>query len=406
MGSCCNDPDLAIDGGLPVRADPMPDRKALGIHEKEKIFEVLNYYDSLGLDPGYQGVFEKEYCERFCEILNGGFADAVSTGTASIFIALKALELSEGDEVLVSPITDPGTLNAVVLAGLRPKLVDAHARSFNTSPFEIESRLSRNTKALVLVHSIGQALDMPAIMNIAENNGLLVLEDCSQAHGASTEERKLVGSYGDIAAFSTMYRKASITGACGGVVYTRDLEMYRRVLAHADRGKPQWRDDFDDRNPGQFLFPALNFHSNEISCGIGIASILRLRDSINKRLSFVKYLAEEIQDRSDICTPHEVTDRDSPFIFPVFVDHSKIKVTKTQFALALQAEGIPLNPNYNYLVADWPYIQPYLVDKYETPRARKYLSGCFCLYLNENYGEKEVHDIVSAVVKVERRYRL
>jgi len=75
-------------------------------------------------------------------------------------------------------------------------------------------------------------------------------------------------------AFSSMYSKAHMTGPSGGVVYCRDLELFRKALAHSDRGKPRWREDFSDRDPSTYLFPALNHHTDEISCAIGVASLV------------------------------------------------------------------------------------------------------------------------------------
>src|SRR5262249_60313236 len=88
-------------------------------------------------------------------------------------------------------------------------------------------------------------------------------EDCSGAFCAR-HKAKPVGTFGDIAAFSTMYRKAHMTGPSGGLVYSTNLDIFRSALTHSDRGKPRWRDDFDDRNPSTYLAPALNHHTDEI----------------------------------------------------------------------------------------------------------------------------------------------
>ncbi len=367
------------------------------------IEEVLSYYRKLGLDPGYQGYFEQKYCGAFSEFQGGGFADAVATGTAALFVALAALDLPHGSEVLVSPITDPGTLSAVILNGLKPRLMDSLPDSFNIGPSQFEAAITAQCRAAVIVHAAGRAVEMPGIMEVAGRHGIRVLEDCSQAHGAAWDNRA-VGTFGDIAAFSTMYRKAHITGASGGVVYTRNQDLYHAALAHADRGKPSWRDDFDDRNPNQYLFPALNLHSDEISCAIGIQSLARLPETISKRRAFVRQVAGLIENRSQICRPYGYRAGDSPFIHPIFVNRDAISCSVTEFALALREEGIGLNPHYEYLVVNWPFLKPYLAADTDTPNARNVLDGCFALYLNENYGEQEAQDIADAIAKVEACY--
>ncbi len=395
--------DLAINGGVPVRTEPMPPRFALGPDEEGMISDVLAYYRERQVDPGYQGHFEERYCQGFAGSLGGGYADAVATGTAAVFIAVAALNLPKGSEVLVSPITDPGTLSAITMNGLIPRLVDATPGTFNVGAEQIKQRLTSKTTALVLVHSFGQAVNMDEVMPVIEDAGIKLIEDCSQSHGAKWQG-KPVGTFGDIAAFSTMYRKAHITGASGGIVFTKDLELYRFALAHADRGKTPWIEGFDERNPDQFLFSALNLHTDEISCAIGISSLKRLTDIILKRSKFVANVAREISSKSDVCKGHTYMSGDSPFVYPIWVDEDKISCTKKEFAEAVRDEGIGLNPHYEYLVANWGYLKPFCSDDFSTPNARESLDTSFCLYLNENYGPDEAIDVAMAVEKVEKAF--
>jgi perosamine synthetase len=392
---------LAINGGLPVRNQPMPPRLALGIAEEAMIARCLDYYRSKQIDPGYQGHFEELYCHDFEAYQGGGgHADAVATGTAALFVAIAALSLPKGSHVLVSPITDPGTLSAIILNGLVPKLMDSMAGNYNVGPEQFLERIGPNVKAAVIVHSVGQAAPVDLIVENARLHGIKVIEDCSQAHGATLNGIK-VGNFGDIAAFSTMYRKAHMTGATGGVVYTRDKELFRMALAHADRGKPRWLEDFDDRDPSVYLFPALNLHTDEISCAIGIASLARLPESIASRLAFVRGLEKEIEAFASVCSAYKSTEGDSPFIYPLIVDQKKINCDKTEFAKAILAEGIGLNLHYKYLVQDWSWVRQHLVDDFETVNARSIRDKSFCLYLNERYGLKEISDVVKAIKKVE-----
>lgn len=395
---------LAIEGGAPVRAEPMPPRFSYGPAERRMIDEVLDFYQARGEDPGYQGPFEDRYCRQFAERLGGGYADAVATGTASVYIALAALELPKGSDVLLSPITDPGSVSAIIMNGLKPRMIDSRPGTFNTGKDEVVARISENTSALVLVHNAGKPVpDTAEIVAACHARGVKVVEDCSQAHGASIDGTQ-VGAFGDIAAFSTMYRKNSITGSSGGVVYTRDKALFDNAMAHADRGKPRHREGFDDRNPNQFLFPAMNFHTDEISCAVGIASFGRLDETIEKRLAYARGVQEGLRDGSNVCRMETWGTGDSPFILPVHVAVDAISCPKQAFAEATRAEGIGLNPHYQYLVAEWPWVQPYLSDDFPCPVAREVRDSSFALYVNENYGPAEVEDTVRAIAKVERRF--
>ena len=394
---------LAIEGGEPVRKRPMPARVALGDAETAAISEVLAYYREKELDPGYEGPFEKRYTDAFVKFMGGGYADAVATGTASLYIAVAALQLPPGSEVIVSPITDPGCLASIVLNGLVPRLADSEPGTFNMGTEQFVARLTPKVRAVMLVHSMGRAADVEQIVKEAHARDILVIEDCSQSQGARVKGRP-VGNYGDIAAFSTMYRKAHMTGASGGVVFSRNIDLYQKALAYADRGKPRWRSDFDDRNPNQFLFPALNLHTDEISCAVGVSSLSRLQETILRRLAFLAELTGRLKDRATVCTPYGYTPNDSPFVYPILVDCDRITCSKQEFAKAVLAEGIGLNPHYQYLVADWPYLKPYLADDFDTSNARSMRDRSFMLYLNENYGVSEASDCAKAIVRVEKHY--
>src|SRR5260370_1768727 len=129
-----NTASLAVQGGEPGGKTPMPPRIALGEDERRMVLEVLDHYAERKVDPGYQGTFEKIYTDAFVEMMGGGYADAVATGTAALYVAIAALDLPKGSEVIVSPITDPGTLSSVVLNGLKPRLMDSNPDTYNVSP--------------------------------------------------------------------------------------------------------------------------------------------------------------------------------------------------------------------------------------------------------------------------------
>lgn len=396
-----NDSKLAIEGGQKIRLHPMPSRLAFGKAELAMLEEAIHFYQNQGADPGYQGPYEQRYCEDFVSSMGGGYADAVATGSGAVFLAVAALALPEGSEVIVSPITDPGTLSAITMNGLKPRLADARPDDYNMGVEQVLARLSPNVSAILVVHSAGQATDIDRIVEEAKKRNIRVIEDCSQSHGARLNGRP-VGTFGDIAAFSTMYRKIHMTGGSGGVVYSRNIDIFRQALAHADRGKPRWAEGFDDRNPETFLYPAMNWNTDELSCAIGIASLRRLRDTIDRRLAFVSELASLMGKMDTMFSLLPWSADNSPFILPVFIDINRSSRTKQATAEALRAEGIDLNPHYRYVVSEWTWLKPYLADDFATPEAVSSRNRSFCLYLNENYGAEEAADVAAAMLKVQR----
>lgn len=395
---------LAVNGGPPTRTTPMPPRFAFVSEDGMGVLdELLEHYRERRQDFGYQDTFEARYTDAFVRALGvPGYADAVSTGTAALFVALAAMQLPRGSRVLISPITDPGTVSAVILNGLVPALMDSAPGTPNSGPEEFGARLE-GASAVVLVHAAGKAADAAAIAALARERDVLLLEDCSQAHGARTEGRQ-VGTFGELAAFSTMYRKAHATGGSGGVVFTQSEDRFHLVRAHADRGKPSWRPDFDEKDPATFLFPALNFNLDELSCAIGLRSLDRLQTTIARRVAFLEQLRDGIAEASHVCVGSEVSSDDSPFYYPIHVDTARIACSKTEFARAVRAEGIDLNPDYRYVVGEWPWAQEHLADAFATPNAQEWRSTHFNILFNENYGEQEANDIVAAILKVERAF--
>jgi dTDP-4-amino-4,6-dideoxygalactose transaminase len=395
---------LAIHGGARTREAPMPPRRAFGPEELSAVQRVFARSLEFGQDFGYQGQAEAEYTSAFVDYLGaGGFADAICSGTAGLYVTLAALALPKGSHVLLSPVTDPGTVNAVLLNGLVPVLVDAEPGSYNIGREQLEARVTTEAVALLVVHVNGTPAPMDGLMEVARRRGLRVVEDCSQAHGASLDGRK-VGTFGDVAVFSTMYSKNHATGGCGGVVFTRDEGLYRLVRAHADRGKPFWEPGFSDRDPGTYLFPALNLNQDELSCAIGLSSLSRLDDVRSRRVAFLQKLRAALLQRSRACLPAAVPDTLSPFFHVIQVESTLLTCSKVDFARALQAEGIPVRPHYPQVVSEWAYLKPHLHDAFPCPNAVAYRDSVFHLLFNENYGDEELADIVAAIEKLERVY--
>lgn len=394
---------LAINGGQPVRTKPMPPRLAFGKDEQASVIEVMEYYSSRQQDPPYNGIFEKKFCDEFAEFQGGGYADAVASGTISVFIALAALQLPAKSEVIISPVTDTGPLHCITMLGLTPVVADSTQGSYNMGVDQFLQRITSKTSAVLVVHCAGEPLEIDSITEEAHKRGIRVVEDCSQAPGALWKGER-VGTFGDIAAFSTMYRKTLTAGATGGLVYSKDLDLFHFAHAYADRGRPTWNDDYNPRKAGDTLALSLNFHTDELSCAIGLASLNRLQESIDKRVTFLSKFVEQLEVKSKVCQPYAFTKDFSPFFFPVFVDEQKISCSKIQFAEALLAEGIDLSPHYGCVISSWNYAQKFLSDNFVCKNALNTRTQSFNLFLNENYGDREVLDIVNAIVKVEKYY--
>ncbi len=174
--------------------------------------------------------FEKDFSE-YCQCQYGV---TTSNGTVALHLALVALGIDSGDEVIVPDITFAATINAVLYTGAKPVIVDIEKDGWCISPEEIEKAITPKTKAIIPVHIYGQPCDMEKINAIAKKRGLYVIEDCAEAHGAEFDGKR-VGSMGDIGCFSFFGNKVITTGE-GGCCVTNNKELYDRMRLLRDHG--------------------------------------------------------------------------------------------------------------------------------------------------------------------------
>ena len=177
-------------------------------------------------------VFEKE----FASFADSEYAIAVANGTVAIDLALKALNIGDGDEVVVTSRTFIASVSAIVNAGAKPVFADVDIDSQNITPQTIEEVLTSRTKAIICVHVAGWPCEMDEIMSLAEKRKLKVIEDCAQAHGATYKGRS-VGSFGHVSAWSFCQDKIMTTGGEGGMVTTNDAKLWNHMWSYKDHGK-------------------------------------------------------------------------------------------------------------------------------------------------------------------------
>jgi len=407
---------LAIDGGEKTRTTPFPKRSLFGAEEKQAAVALFDQSIESGNAFGYGGPEEQAYEQEFAEYFGGGYADLVNSGTAAIFVALGALELEPAGEVVIPPVTDPGGAMPPALLNLVPVVADAQPGSFNAGPEQIEAVLTPHTRAILIAHIAGEPADMDPIMEIARSRNLPVVEDCAQSHGARYKGR-LVGTIGEIGAFSTMSGKHHATGAQGGVVFTVNEDLYWRVKRFSDRGKPF------NTDAGSNVRAGLNLNGNDLAAAIGRVQLRKLSSITRRRQQVAEQIREAIAHLQTVSLGWQAPDTEPVYWFMrIHVDVPKLTVDKDAFARAVAAEGIPVTPSYRHIPSealwfrqrkvfgssDYPWGLPaYKGDRnaaFPCPNAVTSVQSHFNLAIHENYGEQEVADIASAFEKVEKAY--
>ena len=221
-----------------------------------------------------KGKFVKEFEENFANFIGTKYGVATMNGTAALHLALKALNISKGDEVVIPDLGFIATANSVTYCNAKPILVDSHPDYWCIDPFKIEEKITQNTKAIIPVHLYGHPCDMDPIMEIAESHNLYVIEDAAEAHGAEYKG-KIVGGFGDINCYSFFANKVITTGE-GGMCLTDNDELYQKMILLRDHGmnpqKRYWHD-----------FIGFNYRMTNLQGAVGVAQLKKIDKFLEKK---------------------------------------------------------------------------------------------------------------------------
>ncbi|RYH45062.1 MAG: DegT/DnrJ/EryC1/StrS family aminotransferase, partial [Alcaligenaceae bacterium] len=235
----------------------------------------------------------REFEKEFASWSEAPYAVALANGTLALDIALKALHIGPGDEVIVTPRTFMASVSCVVTAGAIPVFAEVDANSGNLSADTIAKVVTPRTKAVICVHLGGWPCDMDPIMALAASHGFKVIEDCAQAHGARYKG-KPVGSIGHIGAWSFCQDKIITTGGEGGMVTTSDEALWRAMWEYKDHGK-SYEAIYERKHPPGFRWVIESFGTNwrmlEMQAAIGRIQLRRMADWTAQRTSNAEAVA-------------------------------------------------------------------------------------------------------------------
>lgn len=241
----------------------------------------------------------REFEKEFATFADSRYAIALSNGTLALDVALKALDVGPGDEVIVTPRTFIASVSSVVNAGATPVFADVDLNSQNIEATTIADKVTSKTKAVVVVHLAGMPADMDPIMALAEKQGFFVIEDCAQAHGAKYKG-KSVGAIGHVGAWSFCQDKIMSTGGEGGMVTTNSKELWSKMWSYKDHGK-SFEAVYEREHPPGFRWLHESFGTNwrmtEMQAAIGRIQLKQMPQWQAARYSN----ARAIWDRADKC---------------------------------------------------------------------------------------------------------
>jgi dTDP-4-amino-4,6-dideoxygalactose transaminase len=329
-------PELAINGGPPVRVQPYPAWPHHDDRERELLLEVL---DS-GRWWATQGTKVRAFEEAWGQWHGTGSAVAVTNGSHAIEVALLGLGIGAGDEVIVPAWTFVATAASVLMVGAIPVLVDVDAGTGCIDPDAVDAAITDRTAGVIAVHIAGHAADLDRLSALCQRRGLALIEDCAHAHGSTWNDRP-VGAIGDAGTWSFQASKL-MTGGEGGVVASRHPDVQERVRSFSDCG----------RRPGEWFYShyALggNYRMTEWQGAVLLAQLERLTEQQRRREANARWLDEQIetiagvhpQARDPRCTAQ------GHYCYLARIDAERFGADREAVRLALLAEGIPLTMAY------------------------------------------------------------
>jgi perosamine synthetase len=398
------------DGGIVTR-EALPhfmnaSGRTFGTEEEQLVIEALRS----GCLSRTGGSMAKRLEQEFAAMLDLPFAIACSSGTAAVHLCVSALHLEPGDEIIVPPITDIGTILPILWQNAVPVFADVEPLTMTLDPNDVSRKITHKTRAIIAVHLAGQMCDMENLKRLADEHKLVLIEDCSQAYWAEYKGN-LAGTMGDMACFSLQQSK-HVTCGEGGLMLTRNPEFAQTAGLFADKA---WPRGINSLGSGRFLFLSQNYRMSELQGAVALAQIRKVKAVVSRRRIAAESLSTLLGNLAVVSAPYIPADtKHSYWLYPLRVAQPE-KGTHTQnIGDALVAQGVPAWVRY---IVDPLYLSPlftqpatygtsgYPFSEYGTqcferglcPQAEAALDSVIAIHWNENLNDVHVHEIAAAI---------
>ncbi len=302
----------------------------IGKAEEDLVLEVLRS-GILSIGPKIQ-----EFEKLFAAYVGAQYACAVSSGTAGLHMAMIAAGIGEGDEVITSPFSFIASSNCILYVGAKPVFVDVDPKTYNMNPALIEEKITKKTKAILVVHIFGQAADMDPIMALAKKYNLKVIEDACESLGASYKGKN-VGTFSEAAVFAFYANKQMTTGE-GGMIVTNHAEhdkLFRSLRNQGRSDNMQW---LDHQRLGY------NYRMDELSAALGVAQVQKLDFLIGEKRKIANWYNECFSAHPDrVQIPYVAPENiHSWFVYTVLLQNKNLK--RDEVILKLVEQGVSAKP--------------------------------------------------------------
>jgi dTDP-4-amino-4,6-dideoxygalactose transaminase len=390
----------AIEGGSPSRFLVFGSPQ-IG---KEEIEEIID-----SLESGWIGTGPKtaKFEQLVSEYLGTKFSLALNSCTAGLHLSLLAAGVKAGDEVITSPMTFASTANVIEHIGATPILADIELASMNIDPREIEEKITKKTKAIIVVHFAGRPCNMDEIMRIAKKYNLKIIEDAAHAFGAEYKGKK-IGTIGDLTVFSFYVTKNLITGE-GGMITTENEDYANFIKIYSLHGlsKDAWK-RYSDEGFKHYLVeaPGYKYNMMDLQAALGIHQLSRFDENQQKRKVIWLRYQEAFADLP-IITPQEPEPDTihAMHLYTILVDLNELQADRDTIVNALHAEGIGIGIHFIAL-----HFHPFYKNKYgfkrgDFPNSEFISDRTISIPFSAKLTSTDVEDVIKAVRKVVLYYK-
>ncbi|MCY7942984.1 UDP-4-amino-4,6-dideoxy-N-acetyl-beta-L-altrosamine transaminase [Bacillus inaquosorum] len=387
---------LAITGGKPVRDSYLPyGRQWLDEEDIQSVVDVLRG-DYLTTGPTID-LFE----QKVAEYAGSSYAVAFSSGTAALHAACFAAGISQGDEVITTPITFAASANCILYMGAKPVFADIDPLTYNIDPDSIEKLITPKTKAIIPVDFTGQPVNHDRIQKIAKANNLIVIEDAAHALGASYKGEK-IGSISDMTMFSFHPVKHITTGE-GGMITTNNRTYYEKLLQFRSHGITRDPKKLTQDHGSWYYemhFLGFNYRMTDIQAALGISQLKKVDDFIETRNHLARIYNEKLKTISHIHLPsQDAASTSSWHLYIINLKLDQLKGNRDDIFNAMQQENIGVNVHYIPVYLH-PYYQRLGYQAGLCPNAENLYKGIITLPLFQSMNEKDADDVIKALKKV------
>ena len=331
-----------------------------------------------------QGKYLKIFENNLKEYIGTKHAVIVSSGTAALHLALLALDIKKGDEVIVPAFTFPATANVVELVNAKPVFVDINLDDFCIDTTKIEEKINKYTKAIIPVHEFGQSLKMDEIAKISKKHNLKIIEDAACAIGTEFKGKK-VGTFGDISCFSFHPRKIITTGE-GGLIITDNDDLAKKARILRNHGMLKNKPGID------LIIPGLNYRMTDFQAVLGISQLEIIDDLLDNRIQTAKQYNELLKDLKWITCPKDFHNR--KMIYQSYHILLKQGINRDDLIKYLLTHGIESNFGAQAINCMSFYRDKYNLYENDFPKAVKAYKTGLSLPIGKHLSDNDIKYIV------------